>query len=58
VLAFTVVHEERIWPETVVKEFKLIAQVFDNAWNSGQTERGCPSNLCWIWRIPEAMAWF
>ncbi len=31
VLAFAVTREERIWPETVVTGFKLIAQVFANA---------------------------
>ena len=31
VLTFAVMREERIWPETVVTGFKLIAQVFANA---------------------------
>jgi PAS domain S-box-containing protein len=31
VLTFAVMREERIWPETVVMGFKLIAQVFANA---------------------------
>jgi PAS domain S-box-containing protein len=31
VLTFAVMREERSWPETVVKGFKLIAQVFANA---------------------------
>ena len=31
VLAFAVMREERSWPETVVKGFELIAQVFANA---------------------------
>jgi formate hydrogenlyase transcriptional activator len=31
VLGFAVLREERIWPETVVMGFKLIAQVFANA---------------------------
>jgi formate hydrogenlyase transcriptional activator len=30
-LTFAVMHEERSWPETVVKGFRLIAQVFANA---------------------------
>ncbi|MBP1659982.1 MAG: hypothetical protein H6P95_1174, partial [Candidatus Aminicenantes bacterium] len=31
-ISFAVLREERDWPETVLKGFQLIAQVFSNAW--------------------------
>ncbi|HSO73173.1 MAG TPA: GAF domain-containing protein, partial [Thermodesulfobacteriota bacterium] len=39
VLAFAVMREERSWPETVVKGFELIAQVFANALTRQQADR-------------------
>ena len=38
-LSFAVIREERDWPESVVKGFKLIAQVFANALARRQDER-------------------
>jgi formate hydrogenlyase transcriptional activator len=44
-LTFSVMHEERIWPETVVMGFKLIAQVFANALARKRMEEQLQSRL-------------
>jgi signal transduction histidine kinase len=36
-ISFAVLREERDWPETVLKGFQLIAQVFSNAWERRRT---------------------
>ena len=37
-LTFAVMREEREWPETIVQQFKLVAQIFANALARKQTE--------------------
>jgi transcriptional regulator with GAF, ATPase, and Fis domain len=44
-LTFAVMHEERSWPETVVKGFMLIAQVFANALARKQMEEQLEGRL-------------
>jgi formate hydrogenlyase transcriptional activator len=45
VLSFSILREERDWPETVVKGFQLISQVFANALARKQMEEQLQANL-------------
>jgi formate hydrogenlyase transcriptional activator len=38
-LTFSVMREERIWPETVVGQFQLVAQIFSNALSRKRTDQ-------------------
>ena len=44
-VSFAVMHQERVWPETVVNGFKLVAQVFANALARKHLEEEITKNL-------------
>jgi GAF domain-containing protein len=50
-LTFTVMREERDWPETVVQQFKLVAQIFANALVRKQMENRLREQLEEIQRL-------
>jgi PAS domain S-box-containing protein len=45
VLTFSVLREQRDWPETVVQQFQLVAQIFANALSRKQTEKSLEERL-------------
>jgi PAS domain S-box-containing protein len=43
-LTFSIIREERNWPENIVQQFKLVAQIFANALARKQTEKTLREN--------------
>jgi PAS domain S-box-containing protein len=57
-LTFAAMQEEREWPETVLKQFQLVAQIFANALQRKQTEKSLEERLQFEMLLAEISAYF